>query len=154
MTTKYQQMATNQLDHSLDQLRALSNVERPAKGWVRAIRNALGMTAEQLGRRMGLSQSRVSELEKSEAQGRSSMQTLTRAADALECELVYALLPRSSLSSMLRQRAKQIAEQQVNRVAHSMALENQKPSKKSLQRQVDQLVEKLLSESRSKLWHE
>ena len=66
----------------------------PARGWVRAVRDALGMTAEQLGERMGITQPSVNRLELSEAAGTIQLNTLRRAAEALGCEVVYALVPR------------------------------------------------------------
>ena len=92
---------------------------------MRAIRTALGMTVGQLAQRAGISQPSVSQLEKSEAEGRIQLDTLERIADALDCELVYALVPRRPLSDVVAERRRKVALQRYLRAAHSMALENQ-----------------------------
>lgn len=86
----------------------------------------MGMTMQQLGSAMGTTRQHVAALEKSEADERITMKTLRRAAEAMGCELVYALVPRSgSLSSLVEERARQQAKENVLAVEHSMALENQ-----------------------------
>ncbi len=86
---------------------------RPGKGWIRAIRDALGMTAEQLGERM------------SEADDAIQLKTLRRAAEALGCELVYALVPKDSLEATYNRAARIVARRELGQVSHSMALEDQ-----------------------------
>ena len=83
--------------------------EIPEGGWIREIRAALGMSGRQLAARMGLSQSAVSQLEQSELDGRVQLETLGRAAAALDCDLVYALVPRTSLEETVRTRARVLA---------------------------------------------
>src|SRR5258708_31843015 len=74
---------------------------QPAKGgWVRSIRSALGMTGRQLGRRIGVSQNAISEAERAETEGRITLNTLRKLADGLNCELVYALVPRIELDTV------------------------------------------------------
>ncbi len=96
------------LDGSLGALAA-----RPARGWIRAIRDALGMSSRQLATRMGQSQPAVSQLEHSEVDDRITLATLRRAADALECDLVYALVPRTTLDDTVRRRARSLARRDV-----------------------------------------
>lgn len=98
---------------------------RPAKGWIRAIRDALGMTAEQLGERMGISQPSVQRLEVSEAEDTIQLKTLKRAAAALDCEVVYALVPRKSLVDTYERAARLVARRELGQISHSMALEDQ-----------------------------
>ena len=98
---------------------------RPSKGWIRAIRDALGMTAEQLGERMGVSQPTVQGLETSEADDAIQLKTLRRAAEALVCELVYALAPKESLEATYNRAARAVARRELGQISHSMALEDQ-----------------------------
>ena len=86
---------------------------RPPRGWIRAIRDALGMTAAQLGERMHVSQPTVTELEKAEVESRITLGSLERAAEAMGCTLVYALVPRRPLEEMVEERARQIAEEKI-----------------------------------------
>ena len=90
--------AIRHLDKRFVALRPLARAQRPPKGWLRAVRDALGMTTAQLGKRLGVSQPRIVELEQSEVSGRVTLNTLQRAAEALGCRLVYALVPDRPLS--------------------------------------------------------
>lgn len=98
---------------------------RPPKGWIRAIRDALGMTAEQLADRMHITQPSVQRLEMSEAEDTIQLKTLKRAAEALGCELVYALVPRQTLRETYDLAARKVALRELGRISHSMALEDQ-----------------------------
>lgn len=116
--------ARRSLDRTLTPFRKLPR-RRPTRGWIRALRDALGMTAEQLGERMGITQPSVQRLELSEAEGTIQLNTLRRAAEALGCEVVYALVPRETLRATYEEAAKVVARRELGRVSHSMALENQ-----------------------------
>lgn len=98
---------------------------RPNQGWIRAIRQALGMTAEQLGRRMGITQATLSGMEASEINGSIRLSTLRKAAEAMNCTLVYALVPNTSLEDIVQDQAKKVAAEQLKPVEHTMLLENQ-----------------------------
>ena len=98
---------------------------RPLKGWIRAIRDALGMTAEQLGERLGITQPSVQRLEQSEAEDTIQLNTLRRVAEALDCEVVYALVPRENLQKVYDRAAREVARLELGAISHSMALEDQ-----------------------------
>lgn len=114
---------------------------RPHGGWIRAIRDALGMTAEDLAERMGVTQSVVSRIEKSERTGRVQLDTLQRVAEALNCELVYALVPRRDLEELVTERARALALEQLRRVGHTMALEAQAVKDSTMSAKLDLLTE-------------
>ncbi len=98
----------------------------PRLGWVRAVRDALGMSTRQLAARMNVAQPSVVQLEQSEASGTIQLATLRRAADAMNCDLVYALVPREgSLEATVLTQARRRASSVVNAVDRSMALEDQ-----------------------------
>jgi len=121
-----QTLARLRLDERLAFFRAPAIRQPPPRlGWVRAIRKALGMTREQFGKRAGIATSTVADLEKSERDERIQLSTLRRAADALDCELVYALVPRQPIAERVDARLDELAEAAYRRTAHSMALENQ-----------------------------
>jgi predicted DNA-binding mobile mystery protein A len=92
---------------------------------VRAIREALGMSTTELAERLGVAQSRVSAIEHGEALGTIKLGTLRRAADALDCDLVYALVPRTTLSDAVRRQALRKAAAHLRNVQHHMRLEDQ-----------------------------
>jgi len=140
------------LDSRLEPLRNLNLFEQPNRGWIRAIRDGLGMTAAQLARRMGVKQSTVSEYEKGERARTVTLETLDRAAEALGCRLVYALVPEKSLEATVRERARLVACHQVQRVARTMTLEAQRLETDAEARQVASLAEKLIAETPASLW--
>src|ERR1700732_1529739 len=101
--------AIRHLDKRFAALRPLVKSAGPPKGWLRAIRDALGMTTAQFGRRLGVSQPRIVELEQSEVSGGVTLHTLQRAAEALGCRLVYALVPDRPLAETVREQAELVA---------------------------------------------
>lgn len=137
---------------------ALASIERdalppaPPSGWIRAIREALGMTARQLAARVGVSLSTLLGAEKNEVAGTISLNQLRRVAAALDCELRYVLVPREPLRARLDRRAEEIARARVTGVAHSMALEAQDAGAQSRTLQIAELKEELLRGRRSRLW--
>ena len=119
------QHARQRLDQRLLPLKPEDRFHPPPKGWIRAIRDAIGMTGGQLASRLGVRPQTIDAIEKSEAAGSIQLNTLRRAAEALDCALVYALVPRTSLDSTVNQRARKIAVRDLQRVAHTMKLEAQ-----------------------------
>ena len=140
------------IDDRFEGQRVLALADRPSHGWVRAIRNALGMSSRQLAERMSISQPAVVQLERSEADGVIQINTLRRAAEALGCDLVYVLVPRRSLDEIVRDRARLLALSEVSNVDRTMRLENQGLTPKQLERRVDAHAEKLIASGR--LWDE
>lgn len=125
MVKKYQKTALEQLDASLVQFAPLRNLQPPKKGWIRAIRDALGMSGRQLGERMDVSKMWVGDMERLEATGATTLKTLRRAAEAMDCVLVYALVPKTSLKETLLKQARRKVRQDMARASHTMALEDQ-----------------------------
>lgn len=125
MVKKYQKSALEQLDTTLSRFAPLRELSPPKKGWIRAIRDALGMSGRQLGRRMGVSKMWVADMERLEASGATSLKTLRRAAEAMDCVLVYALVPKTTLGETLLKQARQKVWQDIARASHTMALEDQ-----------------------------
>jgi predicted DNA-binding mobile mystery protein A len=141
-----------QLDQHLAKLRPLANTPRPARGWVRAIRNTLGMTTRQLAARMGVSQPRIVMLEKAEVDRSITLESLERAAEALGCRVVYALVPEKPLGETLNERASQIADQQLVSIDQTMKLESQGVTNSRVRNELRKgLAEKLLRRP-ARLW--
>lgn len=125
-TPELRRAARRRLDQRYDRAVVENWDARPRLGWVRAVRDALGMSTRQLAARMGVSQPTVVQLEQSEANGAIQLATLRRAADALNCDLVYALVPREgSLEQTVSTQARLRAGAIVNAVDRSMELEDQ-----------------------------
>jgi predicted DNA-binding mobile mystery protein A len=98
---------------------------RPRGGWIRSIRTALGMSQDVLAERLGISRVAVTKLESAELHGGITISKLSEVAAALDCQLVYALIPNTSLDDTVRRRATEIVSQHAGYVGTTMALENQ-----------------------------
>jgi len=100
---------------------------RPAAGWLRAIREALGMSTTELARRLNMSPQGVSDLERSEAEEGIRLTSLRKVADALDCDLEYVLVPRhpGGLQGQVTEQALRVARAELAPVRHTMALEAQ-----------------------------
>jgi len=146
--------ARKQLDKRLNRLRNSDSLSRPSRGWIKAIREALGMTTTQFGKRLGVSQSTALGFEQSETRNGITLETLERAARALDCQLVYALVPRQPLASLVEDRARELAKKRLLAASHSMALENQRVDQGDEQEHLERLVQKLLNQSGSALWED
>ena len=134
------------IDERLQPLQPIDRFKAPPKGWVRALRDALGMTGAQLGARMNIRPQTVETIEKSEAAGTIQLNTLRRAAEALDCTLVYALVPNRSLADTIEARARKIAMQELQRVAHTMRLEAQGTGDADLESRIQAYIRDQLSE--------
>jgi predicted DNA-binding mobile mystery protein A len=146
--------ARRQLEKRLNSLRNINIFTRPPRGWVKAIRESLGMTTRQLAWRVGVTQSRVVDIEKGEAKGSITLDSLERAAHALDCDLVYALVPRHPLETMVEERASGLAKRRIRATRHSMALEDQSVDEADEQEQIKQLAKQLVEKSGSALWED
>ncbi|MBX6332883.1 MAG: mobile mystery protein A [Gemmatimonadaceae bacterium] len=151
MTSDLRQLHLRQLDSVLDRYKGAREAP-PRLGWIKEIRRALGMSTTQLARRLRVRQATVSGMEAREAAGTITLNSLRRAAEAMGCELVYAIVPRTTLREQLARRVHEVARERVSRVAHTMELESQSVSEEHLRQQLNELVEKLMSHPPRNLW--
>lgn len=146
-------LATDQIDRRFAHIRPLmKQLTRPPRGWIKAIREGLGMTSAQLATRMGIRQPSLAELEKAESEKRITLATLERAAEALDCRLVYMLVPNRPLTERLAERADEAAEQQLAAVDQTMKLEKQTVANARQREAMKQRIVQTLLEKPSRLW--
>lgn len=134
------------LDQRLSAFTPVSRFAVPPKGWIRAIRDALGMSAVQLGKRLDVKPQSVADIELSETRGTIQLKTLRRFAEALDCTLVYALVPNSSLDDTVQKRARAMAREELARIGHSMDLEAQGLSEADREAQIETYIRDHLEE--------
>lgn len=145
-------LARKHLDKALILFREAAAQPRPPKGWVRAVRDALGMTSRQLAARMGLAQSTITAMEQGEEAETVTLKTLHQAAEALDCQFVYALVPKITLDETVRKRAQALAREHLARVHHTMRLENQALHEGELPAELERLTDSILNGRASRLW--
>jgi predicted DNA-binding mobile mystery protein A len=110
------------------------------------------MTTAQLGKRLGVSQPRIVEIEQAEMSGSLTLHSLQRTAEALGCQLVYALIPNKSLEETVRQRAKELAQKQLTSVEQTMRLEDQSVKSKTASNALRQQFIEVLLKHPARLW--
>src|SRR5580693_4421198 len=96
MRNEFRNLRLKQLDRSMEPFQTAQKVPRPSKGWIRTIRQVLGVSSGELARRLGTSRQLPLQLETAEAEDRITLKSLRAAANALDCDLVYALVPRAN----------------------------------------------------------
>ena len=128
---------------------------RPRAGWLKAIRGSLGVSARQLGKRLGKTHQVILRLEARELRGKVTLDSLDSAARAMNCHVVYAIIPDSkfgSLESILDERAERLATLIAREATHSMKLEDQEVDLKSTKEQINRLRHELKMKLDSRLW--
>lgn len=127
----------------------------PHSGWIKAIRGALGMNSRQLAERLGIQQSGVTRLEERESHGNVTLEMINRAAKAMNCKLIYAVVPDDrykDLETIIDEQAHGFARELVERAEHSMQLENQGTDAADVSRQIEKLADALKSKPDSRIW--
>ena len=152
MKNQFRDLQLEQIDALLARWRGAQLSARPRTGWVRAIRESLGMSAAAFARRLGMTHAGVRKLESAEASDVITLASLRKLAQALDCELHYALVPRTSLKQQKHDRAKAVARERLRPMSHSMALEDQAVQEPLNQRQLEMTVKELLEGSGRELW--
>ena len=124
-------------------------IERPPQGWLKTIREFLGMTTTQLAKKINVAQPRVINLEKNEKNTKIS--TMERIADALNCDFVYAFIPRENIDDIIYNQAKKKALKILNRVNKNMGLENQLSDNEDT---LEEVIKELLDNNIARIWDE
>lgn len=146
------QLRIRQLDETLGDFQSLRWKRAPRGGWIKELRTALGMRNAQLAKRLGKSITSAAALQRNEARGGITLNSLRKAADALNCDVAYALVPRVPLEETLDNRIRQKARERVARLGRTMALEAQTLASTESDQQVEDLVQKWKLEMPPDLW--
>jgi predicted DNA-binding mobile mystery protein A len=131
------------------------NEPAPPSGWVKAIRGSLGITVRQLADRMGVGHGSISQLEKREQKKKVTLELLERAAAAMDCKLIYAIIPREAgvtLEDIIERRAIETASKILRAVGHTMSLEAQSTTEKELQKEIERIAHELKESGDSRIW--
>ncbi len=142
-----------QLNQKLQAFQQVQTVAIPPAGWVKAIRTSLGMTLQQLANKLGITQQSVQELEKREKEMGITLKSLNDVANAMDMQLVYALVPKDgSLDALIERKANQMAKEIVMRTSQNMSLEDQKNSQARLTEAVEERKTEIIQQLPKTLW--
>ncbi|MCB9719921.1 MAG: mobile mystery protein A [Candidatus Omnitrophica bacterium] len=141
----------DQLDEKFKVLKSFVGFE-PQQGWIKTIREVLGMSSSQLAKKVGIDQSRISRLENSEKLGNLKLSSLQKIAKGLNMHFVYCFVPESTLEDMVREQARRIALKRLKRLDNTMRLEKQGLSEGEKKKALDDMIEKILIDNPKDLW--
>jgi predicted DNA-binding mobile mystery protein A len=128
-------------------------MKRPVRGWIRAIRYAIGMSGRQLAERLGISKNSVSAIEKRERDGSVTIRTMRRVAEAIDCTFFYGFLPNGSFDEIVRRRAEEVVRERIERINLTMKLEGQELPAGEIRRILRREVVRLTDETPRYLWN-
>lgn len=142
-----------QLDQKMVSFLEAEKVAVLQKGWINAIRTALGMSLQQVSKRLGISRQSVQAMEKREMEGSITLQALNEAAKSMDMKLVYGFVPiDGSLDALITRKSYQLATEIVNRTSNTMKLENQENSTERIKKAIDERAQQLKSDLSKMLW--
>lgn len=142
------------MQQKIDQFSKL-NEPMPPSGWIKAIRGALGLSVRQLADLVGVSRGSINQLEKREPQKRVTLESLEMVARAMNCKVVYAIVPQDSsalLEDIIENKAMVAAEKILKDVSHSMRLEAQGTTEKQMKAEVKRIASELIESGDARLW--
>ena len=131
---------------------ASAGLDLPREGWIRTVRKALGMSGAQLARRMRVTRARIAQAEASELEGGITLKSMHVAAEAMGCRFVYAVIPSSTIESMILSQAYAKASKLVREADSHMALENQAVGETIYQKNIERLANQFASDMPTDLW--
>ncbi|WP_421534836.1 helix-turn-helix domain-containing protein [Pseudomonas marginalis] len=151
-TSNLYKLRLSQVERAIEPFNTVKDAPVPPGGWLRSIRESLGRSLRAQAEMAGVSSVTLTKSERSEAEDRISLAQLRKLAAALDCELVYGLVPKKPLHEVIQDRAELMAKQEILGVAHSMSLEDQRPSDAFIERQIDERRKELLDGPWTRLW--
>ncbi len=134
--------------------RQLDGLIVPQEGWLRTVRNSLNMSGAQLARHMSVTRALISNTEKAEPSGAVTLKSMQQMAEAMNCRLIYAIVPEHEIEDVIAKRARDKATKQVKATTTHMALEDQTLSGEKMEFEVDRLAKEMIEKMDSKLWND
>jgi len=142
----------DQLDETLDKLKVLRYFNPPPFGWVKAIRSSLGMSGRQLANRLSVTKQSISRIEQDEISGAITLKTLRKVAAGLDCVFVYGFVPKTSLGEAVRVKSEKVARERLQRINHTMTIENQDIKEENVEKLINEDVKKMVENVPRNLW--
>ncbi len=146
-------LQVQQLDDRMQTFESLQKAEISSVGWIKTIRVALGMSLEQLGRKLSITKQSALDIEKREVSDSITLRALKEAAEALDMKFVYGFIPKDgSLEALIERKAKVLATKIVMRTNTTMQLEGQANSKERIEKAIEERTQAILNEMPKMLW--
>lgn len=150
---KIRSLQLQQLNTKMLSFNSLQHVAMPPTGWIKAIRTSLGMSMQQLGKRLSVTKQSVMDIERREQEGAITLKSLREAARALDMQLVYGFIPiDGSLDALIERKAKELATQIVMRTSNSMKLEDQENTSERIKKAIEERTISIKYEMPKTLW--
>lgn len=142
-----------QLNEKMLQLVGMQHVIVPPIGWIKAIRNGIGMSMEQLGKKLSITKQGVMDIEKREKEGAITIKSMQEIAKAIDMQFVYGFVPNAgSLEQMIDMRALEMATKIVERSSNTMKLEDQANSKERIEKAIKERATEIINKTPKILW--
>ena len=142
-----------QLNNKMHEIRNLSQITIPSTGWLKAVRLSIGMSLEQLGRKLGISKQSALDIERRERAGTVTLKALRDAAAAMDMELVYGFVPKDgTIAKLIDRKSHEVARKIVGMASQSMVLENQGNSNKRLEQAIEERAMEIKENIPKILW--
>ena len=142
-----------QLNEKMLQLAGMKHVIIPPIGWIKAIRNGIGMSMEQLGKKLSITKQGVMDIEKREKEGAITIKSMQEIAKAMDMKLVYGFVPNEGdLEQMIETRAIEMAKKIVERTSNTMKLEDQENSKERIEKAIKERAAEIINNTPKILW--
>ena len=142
-----------QLNEKMLQLSGMQHVIVPPIGWIKAIRNGIGMSMEQLGKKLSITKQGVMDIEKREKEGAITIKSMQEIAKAMDMKLVYGFVPNEGdLEQMIETRAIEMAKKIVERTSNTMKLEDQENSKERIEKAIKERAAEIINNTPKILW--
>lgn len=150
---KNNKLQIQQLNEKLNNLNGLQDLDVPTIGWIKAIRSSIGMSMEQLGKKLSITKQAVMDIEKREKEGAITVKSMQEIAKALDMKFVYGFVPNDgNLELMIEKRSIEIARKIVQRTSTTMKLEDQSNSKERLEKAIQERAAEIINKTPKILW--
>jgi len=144
MEKNQQKLVTSQVSRRLEKMRPLKVKATGISQWIAYLQGALAMTSTQLAKKLKITTPSLNRLKEREKNGGITLKQLKKIASALECDLIYAFIPKKPLEKIMNENARKKASELLRKVTIQMELENQGLSKSQQKKQLQELIEELM----------
>jgi predicted DNA-binding mobile mystery protein A len=150
---KKNKLQLQQLSDRIEKLVAMATIAIPPIGWIKTIRTGIGMSLEQLGKKLSVTKQAIQDIENREREGSITIKSMHEIANALDMKFVYAIVPMNgSLDELIENRALEIAKVIVQRTSNTMKLEDQANSKERIEKAIKERAEEIINKTPKILW--